>query len=398
MSMKKKFIISNVIMLVAPLVLIALITLVIIISFVLSYHISDTNINLWDLLNPNKLISLIGGTLEKEPSTAKYVYLWIFLSAIITIATNMVNSVILLSSIRTPVLDLTKAVERMKKGDMDVYIMRTDAEEIDTLCVAFDEMRMQLKQTRALEQKHIEQRRMLLANLSHDLRTPITSIKGYVQGIQDGIADTPEKLDRYLSTIYAKAVVIEEMVNNLSMLTNLETGDLKFEFELGDVNELLRQLADEYRLDIGNNNIRFNLNLADKPAVIKVDNQKMRRVFTNLIENAIKYRKDENSCISISSVFENKGILICVEDNGIGIKAGDMDRIFDGFFRSDPARNLNIKGSGLGLGIAKQIVEKHGGKIWAKSEIDKGTAMFVFLPVRDTEDNKGDNYGENFNN
>ncbi len=382
MNMRKKFIISNIIMLVAPILLIAVITFLFVATFIITYPTYAENITLIDLLDPSFLISTLGGIIKENPSAVKYIFLWILCSLLIIIGVITINTIILSHSILHPIRELTKAVEYMKHGNLDVDIMRTSDEEIDKLCIAFDEMRIKLKEGREQEQFHINERKMLLANLSHDLRTPITSIKGYIQGIQDGIADTPEKMNKYLSTIASKATVIESMVDNMSLFAKLETDRLQFDFELGNINDLLKQLIEEYQLDFNRNNITFDINLCDTPAIVKLDFQKMRRVFSNLIENAIKYKKDDNGHISVTSEVKNSGVFITVSDSGIGIKNSDLNRIFEGFYRSDPSRNLNVKGNGLGLGIAKQITEKHGGKIWAKSENGEGTTIFIYLPSR----------------
>ena len=128
--------------------------------------------------------------------------------------------------------------------------MGSSCDEIDVLCQSFDSMRRTLKSAADKEKYMKEERSMLLANLSHDLKTPVTSIKGYIEGIRDGIADTPEKQKRYLDTIYSKAGMIDDMVNNLSIFSKLEMSKLNFEFTTGDINLFLRDFAEDFRLDI----------------------------------------------------------------------------------------------------------------------------------------------------
>ena len=220
---------------------------------------------------------------------------------------------------------------------------------------------------------------MLLANFSHDLKTPITSIMGYVEGIQDGIADTPEKMKRYLDTIHTKAEVIDDLVNNLSVFSKLELSRLIFEFKEGDINSFMRDFVDDYRLDLEKNGIKLETDIPIDEVIVRMDYEKISRVFSNLIDNAVKYRSEDNPTLSVSTMCSDGGVYVNISDNGIGIDENELKNVFDGFYRVDSSRS--IKGSGLGLGIAKQIVEKHGGKIWLKSDgLGKGTTAVVFLP------------------
>ena len=222
---------------------------------------------------------------------------------------------------------------------------------------------------------------MLLANLSHDLKTPVTSIKGYIEGIRDGIADTPEKQKKYLDTIYSKAVMIDDMVNNLSVFSKLELSKLKFEFEKGDINAFVNRIFEEYRLDLEKNNMELSVDTENTPVTVRIDYEKMRRVFANIISNSIKYKKDGRGKLEVKSHLGDGGVYITVTDDGIGIKKEELKSVFDEFYRVDAARSMNIKGSGLGLGIAKQIVENHGGKIWLKSDGEGlGTTAVIYLP------------------
>lgn len=225
-----------------------------------------------------------------------------------------------------------------------------------------------------------KERSMLLANISHDLKTPITSIKGYIEGIRDGVADTPEKMNRYLDTIHAKAEVIDDMVNNLSTFSKLELSRLTFNFETADINAFVNEFLEDYRLDFEKNNIKLINNISADIAYVKLDREKMSRVFANLADNAVKYKREDNPSLEITTFTRDGGVYVYISDNGIGIEEKELQNVFDGFYRVDGSRS--IKGSGLGLGIAKQIVEKHGDKIWLKSDgLGKGTTAVVYLPA-----------------
>jgi signal transduction histidine kinase len=383
LSIKKKFIISNVIMLVVPVVLIFFLGMLFVMGFVIVSPAYNITMTIQDLFQPKELLSHIGLFISVNPSAQWCLLIWIIASVIIVVGVITGITVILSKSILNPIRELTLAADKIKTGKLDFEVMRASDEEVDALCKSFDEMRVKLKQSREKEEAYKAERSMLLANLSHDLKTPITSIKGYVEGIQDGVADTPDKMERYLRTIYAKANAIDEMVNNLSVFSKLEMNKLQFDFELGDINQFLRDILEECKLDLQKNNMTLHERIPNKQVIIKIDYQKMHRVIVNLIENAMKYKEGDKGELSVSTEVANGGVFIKVSDRGIGISQSELKKVFEGFYRSDPSRTPNIKGSGLGLGIAREIIEQHGGKIWIKSE--NGTTVFMYLPVRQVE-------------
>lgn len=382
MRMRKKFTISNILMFVTPIILIGVITVLFMGIFIYLFPAHEFDISKIELLNLRTLVQYMGEFVSRNPSSGIYIIIWIALCVFILIATVTAISFILSKSILVPIRELTSAAKSIKNGNLDFEVMRASDDDIDELCAVFNEMRQQLKTSQQHEQFLKTERSMILANLSHDLKTPITSIKGYVKGIQDGVADTPEKMDRYLSTIYNKASAIDEMINNLSTFSKLELSKLQFHFEIGDLHAFIRELAEEFQLDIEKKDVTLTLCLPATPAFVKIDYEKMYRVFSNLINNSVKYKREGHGHIEISSHFEHDGVLIGVKDDGIGIADSELNKVFEGFYRVDPARNMNVKGSGLGLGIAKQIVQQHGGKLWFQSGISNGATAFLYFPLR----------------
>jgi histidine kinase len=223
---------------------------------------------------------------------------------------------------------------------------------------------------------------MLIANISHDLKTPITSIKGYIDGINDGVADTPEKLSRYLNTIKSKADMIDDLVSNLSTFAKLEVSGLTFNTEQGDLRDLLLDVLDSYRIDLEQCGIELSIEISPTPLTVRIDGDKMRRVLTNIIDNSIKYRLPESKLLDVKCFADSGSAYIIIKDDGMGIAAGELTRVFDSFYRADSSRTSQIKGNGLGLGIAKQITEKNGGRLWLRSDgINKGTTVTLNLPL-----------------
>lgn len=380
MKIKSKFTIYNAITLLTPILLIGVVSVGFLMIFILKYPVEELNITRSELLSPRVFASALGEFFKSNPGAVGYALLWFAICIVLLVIATSLSTHLMSKSVEKPINDLARAAEYIRSGDLNFEIMGSSYDEIDRLCSSFDSMRRELKLAEERERAMRSERSMLLANLSHDLKTPITSIKGYIDGIRDGVADTPEKLGRYLDTIYAKAEVIDDMVNNLSMFSKLEMSRLAFKFESGDINAFLRELLGDYRLDLEKNGVELRDNISAERAVIKIDYEKMSRVFANLIDNAVKYRNKDNPVLEISTFTSDGGVYIYISDNGIGIEENELKNVFDGFYRADSSRS--IKGSGLGLGIVRQIVEKHGGKAWLKSDgLGHGTTAVVYLPL-----------------
>lgn len=380
MKIKTKFTLYNIIMLITPIVLIGVISVCFLVIFILKYPVEELNISRASLLDPFVFSQALGEFFKSNQGAVWYVVLWVMICVMLIVISTTTATRFITRSIESSVNDLAQAAESIRSGNLDFEVMGSDYDEIDNLCTSFDAMRKELKYANEREKHMKKERSMLLANISHDLKTPITSIKGYIEGIRDGIASTPEKMSSYLDTVYAKAEVIDEMVNNLSTFSKLELSRLTFDFERGDFNEFLHEFIENYKIDFEKNGIRFTENISREKAAVKIDYEKLGRVFSNIIDNAVKYRNSEAPALEVSTFIKDGGVYAYVSDNGIGIEPDELENVFEGFYRVDSSRS--IKGSGLGLGIVKQIVEKHGGKIWLKSEgIGKGTTAIVYLPL-----------------
>ncbi len=379
MKIKTQFTLYNVIMLITPIILIGVISICFLITFIMKYPVEELSITRASLLAPSVFARALGKFFTDHPSAVTYVFLWLFLSLLILVLSTTVITRLMTKSIEKPINDLARAADDIKNGDLNFEVMGSSYEEIDNLCNNFDIMRKELKRAKGREASMKSERSMLLANISHDLKTPVTSIKGYIEGIRDGIADTPEKMERYLDTIYIKANVIDDLVNNLSDFSKLELSRLNFRFEIIDINKLLNDFFKDSRLDFEKKGVKLKNRISSDTAYVKADAEKMRRVFSNLTDNALKYSGAEPE-LEVLSAGHNGGIYITISDNGIGIAEKELRNVFEGFYRVDSSRT--VKGSGLGLGIVKQIVEKHGGKIWLKSDgLGKGTTAIVYLPL-----------------
>lgn len=282
-------------------------------------------------------------------------------------------------SIIKPISVLKEGAERIKSGDLNFEIGAVSNDEIGQLNRAFEEMRIKLKESIDLQLRYEENRKELLANISHDLKTPITSIIGYVEGIKDGVANTPQKMEKYLSTVHFKAKDMDSLIDELFLFSKLDLKKEPFHFETVELDKYMKDYAEELYLDLLQQGIHLELHLLNKPIFVKVDREKLKRVLANLISNCVKYMNKNRKKISISLHERLGDVIVKVEDNGQGIEPSALPNIFERFYRAEQSRSSETGGSGLGLAIAKQIILEHRGEIWASSEIGKGTSVFFSL-------------------
>lgn len=290
---------------------------------------------------------------------------------------NMLVSYHFSRSIIKPLQNLQSAAAEISRGNLDHPIVEEGDQEIQALCRDLEQMRVKLKDSVYTQLKYEDNRKMLISSISHDLKTPVTSIKGYVEGILDGIANTLEKRERYLQTIAFKAHQVDQMIDDLLLYAKLDLNQIPFDFEKTDIEEYLKLclLESEPELESYQIQISFHNELRQKQQVL-LDRERMKRVIMNILDNSRKYMGQGQGEIKILLRDTATSLIIELRDNGTGISERDLPYIFDRFYRSDAARS---KGSGLGLAIAKQIIEGHQGKIWAVSHGEEGTSIMISL-------------------
>jgi len=299
---------------------------------------------------------------------------------IILIATNGTLTFIVARSIIKPLYKLKASANEIKEGNLNFHIETNSKDEIGEVCTAFEEMRARLKESIEVQLQYEENRKELISNISHDLKTPITAIKGYVEGIRDGVADTPEKMSKYINTIYTKTSDVDKLIDELFLYSKLDLHRFPFSFTKIDIYQYVEDCIEELHFHLLEKNIKINHHRADtKPLFVIADVQQLKRVFINIIENAVKYMDKEKGEINIMIEQDERSVIIEVKDNGQGIPSSALPYIFDRFYRADQARNIATGGSGLGLSIAKKIIEEHGGYIRANSVEDEGTSMVFTL-------------------
>lgn len=283
-------------------------------------------------------------------------------------------------SIFSPVYELNIAMQKIKDGNFDYRIQTDTKGEIGELYRNYEDMRLRLKESTEESNQYKQQNKELVSNISHDLKTPITAIKGYVEGIMDGVADTPEKMDKYIKTIYNKANDMDRLINELTLYSGIDNNRIPYNFHRINVADYFGDCVEEVGLDLESKNIKLNYSsLIETDTVVIADPEQMKKVINNIISNSVKYMDKPRGEIDIRILDEVDSIRVEIEDNGKGIAPKDLQRIFDRFYRTDASRNSAQGGSGIGLSIVKKIIEDHGGYIWATGKEGEGTCIHFVL-------------------
>ena len=304
----------------------------------------------------------------------------LFTATVILVFTALSIGLWIYRNIATPLVKLKKATQNIKEGNLDFVLEVEGDDEFSELCRDFEEMRKRLKESAEEKVLMDKENKELISNISHDLKTPITAVKGYVEGIMDGVADTPEKMDRYVKTIYNKTNEMDHLINELTFYSKIDTNRIPYTFSKLNVEDYFSDCAEEVGLELETRGIELvYANYVESGVQVIADGEQIRRVIHNIISNAIKYMDKPKGIIQIRVKDVGDFIQVEIEDNGKGIAAKDLPSIFDRFYRTDVSRNSSKGGSGIGLSIVKKILEDHGGKVWATSRLGIGTIMYFVL-------------------
>ena len=308
---------------------------------------------------------------------------WANIAAILILIVSYVSLTFVMAiSITRPLNQLKKATERIQAGNLDFEVKYNSRNEIGQLAQTFEEMRRQLKASLELQLQYENNRKEMVAGITHDLKTPITAIKGYVEGIWDGVPNSAEKFAKYVQTIYAKTTDIDRLIDELYLFSTLDLKNYPFHFETVNLRVYFEACLAELRFDLENKGIELHFEAPDFLPEVIADREKLRRVIMNVINNSIKYMDPSKPLRQIRITIReiSQQVLISIEDTGQGIKPADLPFVFDRFYRADKARNSSTGGSGLGLAITRLIIEEHKGTIWAESEYGQGTKIMFTLP------------------
>lgn len=295
---------------------------------------------------------------------------------------SMIGMVFVISKILSdfvllPLKELNYAAERIGTGDLDFKIRYDRDNEFGRLCQEFDTMKDKLQVSIRKQAVYENSRKELIASITHDLKTPLTSIIGYVEGLQDGVVSNPETIHNYLNVIHDKSTRLDHLIDDLFTFTQLELE----KFTVNVVSTLMTNMLTEYtntkiREYQSNTKVAFIVREPLTEALMNIDDFRIGQVLENLINNAEKFTK---SYIKLYTDSDELFYNIYIEDDGIGISSADLPFIFDYFYQCDKARETKRKGTGLGLAICKQLIEAHNGRIYVNSRLGKGTTFKISL-------------------
>ncbi len=278
-----------------------------------------------------------------------------------------------------PIEELHDTTKNIMGGNLASPLTYDFEGQIGSLCHDFELMRCELQQSYLREQEYKEKETLLLASISHDLKTPIANITGYVEGILYDVVEEKEDIKNYARIILNKTNSLNKLIDDILEHSKAHLNQFSIQKEEVYAKEFFAKLLQDIELDAKQKEFEFTYESAPN-ILLSLDARRIVQVMHNIVENSIKYGKT-NGKINTSFSILNDMLIVAVEDNGIGISAGDLPFIFDKFYRGDKARTQGIAGSGLGLNISKYIVEQHGGKIECDSILGVGTKIMFSLNI-----------------
>ena len=308
---------------------------------------------------------------QRPQSEASVITLLIIGTAaiLLIVALSVVSTHFQIKHIMRPVNALADAARRVEAGDLSTPVDYQGRDEFVPVCIAFDHMQRHLLAEREKNARYEQARTDLVAGISHDLRTPLTSVKGYLKGLRDGVANTPEKRAQYLDVAYRKACSMEVLLQRLFYFSKLETGALPLFPAAADLGEFARAFAREAAGELAQRGGRFVLRGAPAPHPARMDREQMTRVLTNLTDNALRYAGARELTITLTVWREREWEKLRFADNGQGVPPEHLPHLFEQFWRGDQSRSARGgEGSGLGLYIVKYILEAHGGTVSARND------------------------------
>lgn len=279
---------------------------------------------------------------------------------------------VLSKKLSSPLIQMEQATRKIAKGDLGIRVKAESKDEIGSLAQAINDLAFDL-------QKYRDSRREFFANISHELRTPMTYLKGYANVLKEKLYQTEEEKDQYLDIIYQESIRLTAMIEDLFELSKMEEGKIQLTLEWIDLSEIIESAVQKTRLQASEKGLVIQSRIQDDLPLVHGDRHRMAQIFINLLDNAIRYTSHGTISVKVWRNFDR--IKIYVEDTGIGIPEEELPYIFDRFYRVEKSRSREFGGTGLGLAIVKNLVELQGGTIQVSSEKGKGTRFELTFPI-----------------
>lgn len=290
--------------------------------------------------------------------------------------------------IMEPLDALAEGTERIKANNLEQEISYTGDKEFENVCTSFNEMMKSIAMEQEKNRKYEKARTDMIAGISHDIRTPLTAIKGTIKGLLDGVVSKPEQQQKFLETAYRRTTDMDMLLNQLFYLSKIETGNMPISLKKIEISEFLQNYGKAKQEYFGNDCEEINIDTQEMHEEVLIDPEQFQRILDNLVENSRKYAQKEPLVIDMNVYKTASEWGICVKDNGVGVPEEKLPHIFDEFYRGDESRNKK-EGNGLGLYIVKCLMEAMGGSV--RAENANGLAIYLDFPLKDRkgEENVG---------
>ncbi|MDR0721870.1 MAG: HAMP domain-containing histidine kinase [Treponema sp.] len=303
---------------------------------------------------------------------------WIMI--MLVLATNFFLTRMIITNISAPLTILSFGVKQIQENNVSFRLEYQADDEFLPVCDAFNEMAARLESISDERKKYEENRRELIAGISHDLRTPLASIKAYLEGLEKGVASTQQMRKKYLTTIKNKTHDLEHIINHLFLFSKLDINDFPLNLKTIDMRRLISDMVSELSGEYVKRGLTVELSETAKKLPVNIDPVLFRNVIVNILENSATYKEAEHGRIEIKTGMVDNMVKIGLTDDGPGVPEEVLDKLFDVFYRVDQSRNT--KGNGLGLAISQKIVNRMGGSMQAELA-ERGLSIRIYLPLAD---------------
>lgn len=281
-----------------------------------------------------------------------------------------------------PMEKLKQGLDEVANGNYDTKVEYDKPNDLSFLIESFNEMTAKLSESEKLKAEYEQNRKSLIANISHDLKTPITAIQGYIEALLDGTAATAEHKNKYLKTIHYNISYVNKLIDDLFLFAKLDMQKLDFNYESIHIKAFMDDLIEEYRFDLEERNIRIQYAVQiDKDYCINLDGKRFHQAFNNIITNAVQHGHGKDLLIQVKLYKQSGFVCLDIKDNGPGIPKDKLPFIFKRFYRIETERPKDVSNTGLGLAIAKELIEAHQGRINVSSIEHQGTCFTIMLPI-----------------
>lgn len=333
------------------------------------------------LVNQNYHMNLEEQLLDNKRMIFLVVLLIVVCVILFVVLTNYILSRFIFRPINDGLTVLLQGVQQIRDGNLSWRTDYQEEEEFRPVVNSLNEMAERLEILVTEQEKNSENRKELIAGISHDLRTPLTAIKAYVEGLEKGIATTPAMKEKYLKTITKKTDELTHLVDQLFLFSKVDLGDFALRIQNVTIGKYLADLIEGVTEEYRQRGLKITLGVHSYQTQAAVDPEQLRTVFINIIENTVKYGHPSDNQLLIEQYEESEKIVITFSDNGPGVPWPQQKNLFDVFYRGDKARTQSGEGSGLGLAIARRVIESQGGEIEARDSSKGGLQIRIQLPI-----------------